>query len=280
MEAATVMSGDQFDKWMRRWMDREVEAAPEIQPPEYLRQRVRTRAEFSRSRLPRTIEWAAAALAGAALILLAIHLPGYLLIPISPDAAIQELVGLRTILPTGPPPGGKGRSKKGGGLFRLLLIQRQSPGAPGIETRDMCQPGAPPLRLGRQDNYRLVIQGRQELYLTVFQVAGRERMARLFPNERLSPRCNPIRAGDPVEVPPDPQWLFANPNSTPGTLVVVASDRPIPELERIYSEYLLDSRPLARKAAVARLLTLLGSWQRTVSGTRQVIQTPIESGNL
>jgi len=87
----------------------------------------------------------------------------------------------------------------------------------------------PKVALTPQDNYRIDFTSNRNAYVYVYQIDSRKGIFTIFPNCDYSPATNPVQAKRAYHIPPGDQWLHLD--ETPGEeeIVVLASDKPLPD---------------------------------------------------
>jgi len=242
---------ERLDRLLDDWVAREVEAAPELTPPEALRRRVvegPSRAPARRVR--RMLPWvlAAAGLAGLAIGLRALFFPP----GPSPDeeslrlvawhvepgttfrGAVLERRGPKEGPARGPEKGGRG-AKGGPASFSRLIFQRHRPGSRTVNGIDLLRTPRENPVLAPGDRYRLGLTTAGDRHVYVFQIHPPPRrklgVVRLFPNAAYAPAENPLRRGASHYLPAAPNWFSLPKMRGEERIYVVAAREPLPELE-------------------------------------------------
>jgi len=95
----------------------------------------------------------------------------------------------------------------------------------GGETRVLTPGGV----LTPNDNYRVIFTPTQNSYVYVYQIDSHGKATAVFPNPDYSASNNPVPANRAYSVPPEGHWLTLDQQPGEEEIVVLASERPLPD---------------------------------------------------
>jgi hypothetical protein len=267
------MRDEQFESIMDAWADRETASAPAMRPTAEMYRMVQAERKPS---LPSLLfsRRAVLATAAASLVLLVVLYVGvydpFMLFHPPPD---REAVALRAgfpsekglvVRPTVVPPH-RGQ-KKGAAFFEQLLFQFQQPESRYVIAADVRGPREESIVLTSADNYHLVLEPASENHVYVFQLTSADSLVQLFPNEGYHSAHNPLRQGQTYCLPAEPNWFYLSEGKGEQRLYIVASTRPLPELESLYAAYSQAKRAPEKQECLSGLLNALEGIEQTEGG--------------
>jgi hypothetical protein len=260
------MRDNDFEKVMDTWADDETESAPDMRPTADMYRMVRAKREGKPSFFLGS-RWAALGTAMAGLVVLAL---AYTLVfhpsifPRAPSGQEVAWVGQREGFasekgviaeePTVPPRKGP---KKGPIAFEQLVFHFQEQDSWFIQGIDLQAPREETLALTSADNYRLLLEPIGDRYVYVFQLTSAGILLKLFPNETYSSAQNPLRQGQTYYLPSEPNWFYLGQGEGEESLYVVASVRPMHDLEDLYAQYNRADDGMDKQQALSTLLNAL-----------------------
>jgi hypothetical protein len=276
------MRDKDFEEIMDSWADHETESAPEMHPTSGMYRLVQAKRKRSLGFLWRS-RWSIAATAAASLVIVVLlytvifHPSIFLNGPSSQEIAwVGQREGFAAeggviVRGTKAPPD-KGREKRGPVHLEQLLFQFQNPDSEFVEAFDLHGQPAETFSLSSADNYRLLLEPALDRYIYVFQLTNSSALVKLFPNETFSPVENPLRQGQSVYLPAEPNWFYLDEGEGEERIVIVASMRALQDLEDLYVRYSQADDESDKQKAFSGLLTKLkdleyahpaevGSWE-------------------
>jgi hypothetical protein len=250
------MDDKKFENILDEWMSHEIQEVPELHPREEMYKRIKEKQRKTRWTLfPKPLRWTAVGAAAAVIILMIVFYPG------------QEgpAIGLRKgyVIGRGDPhkgpiteakKGEKKGEKKGPMMFDALHFQYLKMGTSLIEEIDMQAPEEEKFFLSSKDNYRILFQLRQELYIYIYQLDSSNMLIRLFPYDELSPGKNPVQKGELFYLPAAPNWLFSKKRRGEEKIYVIASSSPKLAWDELYEQYSRLKKKKKKLEFVSRLL--------------------------
>jgi hypothetical protein len=251
------MKDQDFERAMDAWVDHETEAAPEMRPTADMYRMVQ--AHQGRKHLFLLYSrWAAVGAAVVSLAVLAIlYATVFLDLPSGREmASVGQRAGLASdkgvvVRGTAPPPKGP----RGKGIpFAQLMFHFQWHSSRLVEGIDLQIPQEGTISLTPADNYRLLLEPAEDHYVYVFQLTSSDVLVKLFPNETYSSVQNPLRQGQMVYLPSEPNWFYLGEATGTERLYVIASAQPLRDLENLYVQYSQADGESDRSAALSSLL--------------------------
>jgi hypothetical protein len=153
----------------------------------------------------------------------------------------------------GPPPKGpRGEPAH----FRWLELQIVGADPSAARSVDVLAVQPSKVVLAADDSYRLVLEPAADRYVYVYQQSPSAALVALYPNEAHSPTKNPVRAGETVYLPDEPNGFYLEEEGA-YPLYVVASERSVSELETLYKDHSRAGIRLGRRKSHDRLLERL-----------------------
>ena len=238
------MQDKDLKKIMDTWAEHEVESAPEMRPTADMVRMVQAR----RKRKFSPLVFSRRAIIGAAVanLVVAAILYAVLFRPSTPSdvppsqqiASVGQREGFAergvVIQEPGTPPD-KERGKGPVPLEQLAFhFQKQDSRIHSIDLQALPEET---ITLSTSDNYRLLLEPAQDCYLYVFQWTSSYTLVKLFPNETYSLVQNPLRRGQTLYLPSDPNWFYLGENEGQERLYVIASAQSLQDLENLYAQY-------------------------------------------
>jgi len=256
------MADQDFEKKMDTWADHEVASAPEMSPTPDMYRLVRARQRKFRALTFRrwaTLGAAVASLVIVAVLYVAVYQPAFLFG--GPSGVQTAHVKLREgfaaekgVVVVGTPRG-KG-PQRGPACLGQLAFQYQRQDSSTIEAIDLLTPSPGTVALTSEDNYRMHLEPLRACHVYVFQRTPSGDLVRLFPGEAFGPLGNPMRGGQAVYVPSEPNWLYVEGSTGEHRLYVVVSTQAIAALDDLYARY-VRARPSQKPQALAHLVNAL-----------------------
>ena len=249
------MKDEDFEKTMDRWLAHEIESAPKLRPNGKVYETLEE--QKKRSLFP---VYARHILVGISVLCL---LFAIVVLPIIINLKNQPIISLRARHQTGQNvvvknmPGRRGGHKKGHAPMRQLMFQYQKADSESIYGIDLRFPMEEKLTLDAEDNYRLFVQPNLELYVYIFQLSVSGKMTKLFPDDIYSYQKNPLKSGQVYYIPSEPNWLYVTGKMGEESIYIIASEKPISELERLYDQY--ESARNKKQEIILQLFKLIES---------------------
>ena len=264
------MRDQDFEKTMDAWAAQEIASAPEMRPTADMVRMVRAKRQRKPISLFRS-RWATVGAAVAGLVVVAILYAALFHPSILFDLTSRRrvaLVGQRegsayekvVMVRTPVSPRGKGEPIS----FRQLMVQIQRQDSRFVEGVDLRAPPEERIALALADNYRLLLEPAEDRYVYVFQRTSLGILVQLFPNETYSSVQNPLRRGQMVYLPSEPNWLYLGEGKGEERLHVIASTQPLRGVEGLYTRYSQTDDKSNKQETLTRLLERLD----TIQGTR------------
>jgi len=251
------MKDEDLEKTMDNWASHEVEAAPQLRPKEEMYRMIEARKGkhvFSVYTL-RVLVGAAA----VCLVLSVVLLPAIFYLS---DRDGEPSIGLREVtvpkqgvIVKNPPGRGRGGPKKGAAFpLRQLMFQYQQADSPSIYGIDLRFPMDEETTLATNDSYRFAVQTIDHHYVYIYQSNSSGKMLKLFPNHVYSPAQNPFKQEQIYHIPSAPNWFCLGTGDGEESIYVIASTKPIPELESLYNQYASAKGDLEKQGSLSLLL--------------------------
>jgi hypothetical protein len=137
------------------------------------------------------------------------------------------------------------------------LFQVREAGSSEVRSVDVLAPQRPQIALAAEDSYRLLIEPKATRHIYVYQQSPSGAVALLHPNEAYSSALNPVRAGETIYLPAEPNGFYLDQEEGTIRLVVVAAEGQMSELETLYERYGRPGLVLGQKRSLDRLLEQL-----------------------
>jgi hypothetical protein len=230
------MSGENFDKKMGDWAERQAGTAPEIRPTAemyglVLSQRDKAQPTWIRKR---RIAAAGIAFTACAILIIAVLIlsdPAAWYIPeaVQQVAFVEQREGPE--IPSKPPDKGKGPDDSS---FQQLIFQVDHERDGRIESIEMRDFITVPITLTTKDIFRLQLQPFQPRYTYVYVVSPDGYYLSLHPEAEFHP-LHPLKT---TLLPTPPNWFFISGGSGSYSLYIIVAPQAIPELDEWFSQYL------------------------------------------
>jgi|GEM_PF-3142485 len=121
----------------------------------------------------------------------------------------------------------------------FVFLELQSSSRATNETKGISLPNKDAIRLHTiQDDYRLVFQLKENLYLYIFRIDPKGKLSFLFPNPNLNELTNPLKSGEYIYLPDQNNWLFWEGIPGEETIYFVTSQGPREDIESPYKRFL------------------------------------------
>ena len=257
------MKDRDVDKLLENWAEHEAASAPEMRPTAEMYRLVRASARGRTLSLARA-RWGTLGAALAAIVVLAVvyvvavH-PSLLIEgPTVPQVAqVRQRKGFdaeKGVVARGQTLSGEKGSRGAPGPFTQLAFHFQRSDSRIVESIDLRVPQRETLSLTADDNYRLLLETDEERTVYVFQWMPSNELVQLFPSERTGAGEHPLQGDRATYIPPQPNWLYLEGEEGEVRLYVLASARPLQELEDLYLQYVRTRRRAARQKLLPRVL--------------------------
>jgi hypothetical protein len=274
------MPTDDFDKLMDHWADQETRSAPEQSPPADMYRMVKAR----KRRIPIPFLSPRRSIAGlvlACLVLLAIsyvviYRPSFLFGSSSEQviAFVQQRQGVTSgdgIIFLEPEQPGK-EPRAAVNCFQKLIFQFYLPASRFVEAIDLRFPNTEPLSLASEDNYRLTIEPAETCYVYIYQVNAARTLSRLFPDPAYSSIQNPPPPGEITILPSEPSWFYLQGEKGEQHLYIIASLKPVPDLENLYTQTIRVDEGSEKQEALSIFLKYLDTLATSHPGEVQRVE--------
>jgi hypothetical protein len=254
-----------FDRLLEQWAASETASAPDLCPTPAGRKAVRALRRAPQGPLFFR-RWLPLSAAVAALLILTVIYPALYRPAETPPAGTGrelDIVGLRHAPETGkaapkaetvsPRRAKKGRAR----FFERLEFQFRAGQSPAIISFDLRGPREEAISLTPLDDYRLLLEPVEDLYVYVFELSPPGVLIKLFPNATYSPSRNPLRRNLTYYLPTDADWFHLGEHAGEERLYVLASMEPLGEVEDLYAQYAAALRGPSRAASLSGLLDFM-----------------------
>jgi len=263
------MDDEKFEKIMDTWASHEIESAPELHPTEEMSRMLGAK---KRKRIfPVYMRWATVGVAVTALIVIAILHPDLfrsstyrhlltgkkeLSVGLRKGFAAEKGILVKESKRRGPK---KGTPRMGVVFFEQAMLHFQKKDSRFTEAVDLQTPQPERIKLTSDGNYQLFFELADDRYVYVFQLDSSGNLVKIFPNKIYSSVGNPLRKGQTYFLPSKPNWFYLGENPGEERIYIISSLQPIPDYEKLYTQYDKAKDSLEKQKIIVRFLKKIES---------------------